>query len=112
MTPQRQVVLGMTIAGLIFVSAYGLQYANESGGGRRLANPLPKLGGVEMFMAWGILFVFLIVMAEIPNTGQLAAAFVWLIVLAVLFTYGVAAFQNLLVIMGQAGGKTSGSMDK
>lgn len=99
----------MTIAGVVFVSAYGLQAANKDKPG--FVNPLPQLGGAEMFVAWGVLFLFLIIMAEIPATGDLASAFTWLIVLTVLFAYGPAAFSNLLVMMGQAG-KRGGNMGK
>lgn len=110
MNPSRTVILGMTIAGVVFVSAYGLQFATTEQG-KRIKNPLPALGGIEMFVAWGVLFLFLIIMAEIPATGDLASAFTWLIVLAMLFSYGPAAFQNLMALM-KPGPRKSGFQEE
>lgn len=111
MNPRRTVVLGLTIALAVYGSAVGLRYVNEERGGKRIANPLPQLGGVELLIAWGVIFTFLTIMADIPATGELAASFTWLIVLAMLFTYGVEAFSNLAVMIG-GGGSESPTPDK
>lgn len=112
MTPTRQVVLALTASGILFATANGLQYANDEAG-RRIANPLPRLGGWEMLIAWGALTTFLVLASELPSTGDLAVAFAFLILLTMLFTYGVSAFQNLVALMGdrekQTGGGGGGS---
>ena len=93
----------MTISAVVFISALGLSYMADEAGVKRVANPLPKLGGVETFIAWGVMLTFLVVLADIESTGPLAVSFAWLFLLAVMFTYGQAAAQNLLALMGEQG---------
>jgi len=113
-TRNRDVVLAYTIALALFGTAHGLQFVNEEQG-KRLANPLPRLGGWNSLIGWSALFLFLIIMSEIPATSQLGSSFAWLILLTVFFVYGTAAFQNLIALMGQGagtpepGGTTPGS---
>lgn len=107
MTPTRQVVLGLTISGILFGAANGLQYVNDEAG-RRIANPLPSLGGWEMLIAWGSLFITFVILSEMPPTQQLAVAFVWLITLTMVFTYGIAAFENLRLMIGDSGNDRGG----
>ena len=45
--------------------------------------------------AWTILFLTLILLADFPETGSLAAALAWLIALAVFLTYGMAVFDRI-----------------
>lgn len=102
----RHVVLAMTGALVIYGSAYGLQYANDQDG-RRIENPLPKLGGWETLIGWGFMFVFLIFLADLGAPGDLAVAFAYLFLVAILFTYGIEAFANLRELMGQSIGDDS-----
>lgn len=102
MSPIRQVILALTISGLVYGAANGLGYVNDQNG-RRIENPLPKLGGYEMVVAWSVIVLTLTVMAEIPSTGDLAVSFAWLVLLAMLFSYGIEAGQNLqLMVSGSA----------
>lgn len=94
----RQVTLAMIVAGLIYGSAAGLEYINDSRDAKRIANPLPKLGGWEALIGWSVIFVMLTIMADIPKTGKLAIAFAWLFVFSILFSYGIEAFTNLQVL--------------
>lgn len=96
----RQVIFSLSLSLAVVLAARGLQYVNESKG-RRLANPLPELGGIESFMAWAVILVFLIAMAEMDQTGPLGASFGWLIFVAVLFAFGQGAFDNLRVLIAQ-----------
>lgn len=105
----RDVVLAYTIALAVFGIAHGLQFVNE-GQGKRIANPLPKLGGWNSLIGWSALFLFLIILAEIPATSQLGPAFAWLILLTIMFVYGTAAFTNLLALMGQSTPETGGTV--
>jgi len=58
--------------------------------------------------AWGIVFVVLIIMSDIESTNQLAAAFAWLIALAVILNKGPDAFKNLqFIVNGQKVGDES-----
>lgn len=98
MSYTRQVVLALTIAGTLVLSARGLEYVNETNG-RGIGNPLPKLGGVESYLAWGVMLVFLIALAELPNTGALGASFAWLVLFAILYVYGIPAADNLRIMM-------------
>lgn len=51
-----------------------------------------------------VITVSLVAMAQFGSTEKLAAAFAWLIFVAILMTDGIAAFQNLSKIMtGQLG---------
>lgn len=103
----RQVTLAMLIAGLVYGAAYGLEYAVDQRTDRQsIANPLPKLGGWETLIAWGTVYLMLVIMADIPASGQLAVAFAWMFVLAILFSYGIEAFSNLLEL--QNGGTEGG----
>lgn len=103
MSDRQSVILAMLTAGAVFVAAYGLEYAADQQG-KRLANPLGdnRLGGVEIAVAWAVMATFLIILADIPATGALSAAFAWLIFLAILFVYGSSAAQNLIGLMGGA----------
>lgn len=105
MAPKRAVLLTLIFGGMLYVSAYGLEYTNEQNG-KRIANPLPKLGGIEVAVGWAFLALILYGMAEIPPTAELAQAFALLILLSLLFTYGVEAFTNLLVLMGYEEGES------
>lgn len=98
MSPIRQVILALTISGLVYGAANGLGYVNDQNG-RRIENPLPKLGGYEMVLAWSVIVLTLTVLAEVPATGELAVSFAWLVLLAMLFSYGIEAGQNLQLMM-------------
>lgn len=50
---------------------------------------------LENGLAWGITFFILIAMTDIPLTAAIAAAFAWLIFVAVLLLYGPAAFDTI-----------------
>lgn len=104
-TPARSVILAMTLSALTFITAHGLAYVTDEAGIKRVDNPFPQLGGIETFIAWGFILTVLIVLADIPATGELGAAFAWLFFLAVLFSYGGAAFANLLAMMGVQSGQ-------
>lgn len=106
----RQVVYALSLALVTVLGARGLQYANEQNG-KRIANPVPNFGGIETFLAWGVILVFLIALADMPQTGALGASFAWLILLAIVFVYGVGAAENLQMLMGQskASGPTGGA---
>lgn len=98
----RQVTLAMIVAGIIYGAAAGLAYAVDQDDGREtIANPLPKLGGWQALIGWGTMFVMLIVLADMGAPGPLASSFAWLFVVAILFTYGIEAFQNLQILMGE-----------
>lgn len=103
MAPKRVVFMCLLFGGMMYVAAYGLEFANADKG-RRVANPLPKLGGIEAGIGWSILALVLYGAAEVPVTSELAQAFALLILLTMFFTYGVEAFQNLLIGMGYAPG--------
>lgn len=94
----RQVILAMSLSAGIVLAARGLVYVNEANG-HRLGNPLPTLGGVESFLAWGVMLVMLVALADVETTGALGASFAWLIFLAIIFTYGIPAAENLRVLM-------------
>lgn len=102
----RQVILSMSLGMGIVLAARGLEYVNESNG-RRIANPLPNLGGVESFLAWGVILVFLVALADFDSTGALGASFGWLIFFAVMYAYGVGAFENLRLMMNGASAPSS-----
>lgn len=95
----RQVILAMSLSASLVIAARGLQYVNEQNG-KRLGNPLPSLGGIESFLAWGVILVVLVALSDIEATGALGASFAWLIFLSVLFVYGEPAFDNLRVMIG------------
>lgn len=105
MNPMRSVILALTVSGIVFAAANGLEYVNDQNG-KRIANPLPKLGGWEMVVAWSVVILTLSVMAEIPATGELAVSFAWLVMLAMILSYGLEAAQNLMLMMG---GESSGA---
>lgn len=98
-TYTRSVIFAMSLSLATVLSARGLQYVNEANG-KRIANPLPELGGAESFFAWGVILVALVALADAEPTGALGASFAWLIFLAVLYTYGISALDNLRVMMG------------
>lgn len=98
----RQVTLAMIVAGIIYGAAAGLEYAVDQDNGREsIGNPLPKLGGWQALIGWGTMFVMLIILADIGPTGPMATSFAWLFVVAILFTYGIEAFDNLQTLMGE-----------
>lgn len=96
MTPQRTVVIMTTVSLMIFLAAGG-RVETVMAKLRGAAPPAPTKGTFTAgtLVAWAFLFTFLIVMADIPATGQLAAAFAMLIFLSVAITYGTAAFENI-----------------
>ena len=51
-------------------------------------------------IGWGVLFVVLIGMADIPATAELAAAFAWLIFVSVMMLYGPTALGTLGGLLG------------
>lgn len=106
----RHVVLAMTAAGVVYGSAVGLQMANDSRDGRHVENPLPKLGGWEAIAAWSFMFVFLVFLADVGPTGDLAKSFAYLFLLAIVFTYGIEAFANIQELMASPGGMPDTSM--
>jgi hypothetical protein len=99
----------MTAAGVVYGAAIGLETASNSRDGQHIENPLPKLGGWESLAAWGFMFVFLIFLADLGSTGELAKSFAYLFLLAIMFTYGIEAFENLQAMMNQSatGGDSS-----
>lgn len=54
----------------------------------------PKLG-VTTATGWAIMFLFLVVGADIPATSDIAIGFAWLILLVVALLYGADAFRNI-----------------
>jgi hypothetical protein len=105
----RQVVLAMTVSALIYAAAVGLDFVADERG-TRPTNPLPKFGGFEALFAWGTVFVFLIAMADFGEApGQLATAFAYLFLIAILFTYGIEAFSNIRELYGDTGGEPPAS---
>ena len=113
MSSTRSVVLAMTGSLFLFVAAHGLSYVADEANVKRFDNPLDgRLGGVEQFVAWGFVFVTLIVFADFGGgSGELASQFAWLIFIAMLFSYGIGAFGNLRALMGVAEGSTLGDGD-
>jgi uncharacterized membrane protein YhaH (DUF805 family) len=51
-------------------------------------------------MGWAVLFVFLVILADIPATQALATTFAWLILLSVLMLFGPLAGQNIGSLFG------------
>lgn len=54
----------------------------------------PKLD-VPAAVGWGIMFLFLIALADIPATSEVAIGFAWLIFVVVALLYGRDAFRNI-----------------
>lgn len=63
----------------------------------------PKLG-IGTATGWAIMFLFLIVGADLPATSDIAIGFAWLILLVVALLYGTDAFRNITSI-GQSATK-------
>lgn len=49
-------------------------------------------------VGWGILFLVLVAMTDIPATQTVAAMFAWLFLVAVLMKFGPAAFGTIKTI--------------
>ena len=98
MSPNRQVVLSMLIAGLIFGAAGGkVADITARVRGQHVES---KSFSAETIFAWGFMFTFLIIGADIPATGKLSAAMSWLIALGITIGFGPAAFNNINNLMG------------
>lgn len=99
MNATRTVVITQTVGMLVFLLAGGKV---ESLIARARGQEAPTTPGIsaQTFAGWGFLFVTLIVLADIEQTGQLASAFAWLIFLSVLFAYGPLAFANISTMVG------------
>lgn len=50
---------------------------------------------IQQVMGWGVLYLMLIAAADIPATGQLSAAFAWLLFVSILLMFGVDALNGL-----------------
>jgi hypothetical protein len=101
----------MSASFAVFLAAHGLAYVADENGVKQFDNPFDdRLGGIEQFVAWGVVFVTLIVLADFGGgMGELAANFSWLLLLAMLFSYGIGAFGNLQALMGEANGRAAAS---
>lgn len=53
-----------------------------------------SLPEAQQLAAWGLLYIILLTLTDIPATGEIAQAFAWLILLTILLTYGVDAFEK------------------
>jgi len=98
MTPQRSVVLSMLLAGLIFGAAGGKvsDVVSRVRGQQVESKPFTA----ETIFAWGFLFTFLMIGADIPTTGRFTAMMSWLIAMGVAIGFGPAAFYNLQTLTG------------
>lgn len=106
MNPTRQVILSLFASGMIFVAAGDQAVARAGKVGTLLAGSTPTTGvgthppvNARMIFGWATLALFLVVGSELPGLGDLAAAFGWLIFLAIFLTEGGAAFDNLSGIL-------------
>lgn len=61
---------------------------------------------VQAIFGWAVLFVIFIVASDIPEVGQLAAAFAWLLLLSIVIVYGPDAFNNVSRFLNQSTGGT------
>lgn len=95
MNEQRTVVLSMLTAGIIFGTAMYLRSAVDSSGKPAVGDNLPHEVNITTVGAWGIVFTTLIILADIESTSALSASFAMLFLLAIMFTYGLAAAANL-----------------
>jgi len=53
---------------------------------------------VNAAIAWGVLFLILIAMTDIPATQPFAAAIAWLFFVSVALTFGPAAFRTIITL--------------
>lgn len=60
-------------------------------------------------VGWAMAFLLLIALTDIPPTAQVAAAFGWLILIAVLAKYGGQAAANVTSIVSPATAQTANS---
>jgi len=99
----------MSASFAVFMAAHGLAYVADENGVKRFDNPFDaRLGGIEQFVAWGVLFVTLVVLADFGGgLGELSAQFSYLILIAMLFSYGIGAFGNLQALMGEANARSA-----
>jgi len=105
MTPTRTVILTTTVSALVFLMAGGKV---ETLVARARGTDAPAdMGRVTSatLAGWAFLFVSLIILADIEQTGELAAAFSWLIFLSIMFAYGPSAFAA--VTKAVSGGSTT-----
>lgn len=49
---------------------------------------------------WAVIAIALSIFADIESTSEVAVAFAWLILIAVLFNYGVKLFDGISAIVG------------
>lgn len=61
-------------------------------------------GGItaQSIFAWGFLFAGLVILADFPGAGEVAAAFALLILISVLLGFGPAAFDNISTLFSGA----------
>jgi hypothetical protein len=95
MDPRQQVVLAMIVALTTFVVAGPDALGRVRGKLDRTADTSQSGWTANNAFGWAVLFVFLIVMADIPATGELAASFAWLILLGILLLFGPLAATNV-----------------
>ena len=54
----------------------------------------------QSLFAWGVIAVTLSIFADIPSTSDLAVAFAYLVLLAVLFNSGAKVFDGITAALG------------
>ena len=54
----------------------------------------------QALFAWGVVAVTLAIFADINSTSELAVAFAWLVLIAVLFNSGGKVFDNISAVVG------------
>lgn len=56
---------------------------------------------VPVAAGWAMMFLFLIILTDVPATSDLGVAFAWLILLSIALAYGADAFDNIGSVLGQ-----------
>lgn len=102
---QRQVLLAMTVAFLVFVAAGGKveKVIAKARGEKEPASDKAFTAGT--IFAWGFLLIALMVMADLNATSDLAVAFSYLILLSVMLQFGPEAFTNIQKLTNTQGSK-------
>lgn len=83
----RQVVVLTVVSFLIFASA-----TNARKG---------ELPGEKQLIAWGMLFVALLILSDFEQTETFAAAMAWLITLTIFLGYGTDFFAAAMKAIGE-----------
>ncbi len=106
MNPIQHVILAQLLAFILFALGGPDGTVRVTNGIRRLQGQEPKPRptrsdpklGVTSAAGWAVMFLFLIVLADVPATSDIGIGFAWLIAFVVFLLYGQDAFRNITSI--------------